>query len=394
MILIIISIIFIIKNREAKLSSVIPSTKDEILVFAIRKNTANKNNKEISSEYQQDTIDILGLNLENRNVNSIFKHPFPQNTDSNPRVKWKLRGLVDGNSGHYYFLNSINIDEFYFFKISINITTKKAEIGNVTTISNKSDIIDYIFTGIDSSGTTLLLNIGHLVNLDINKSKSYSPIYKHIDDAVSNEMLLTKNSVFLDDNTIINQGAGAFNYKESFYCNNIAVVSSGKEKNVLLKFGIFPSIVESEKYIPPIAVSGNKKYAYFLSIFPSKDKNKSEGWLCELDIKKKKAQKILVVDDNPPLNYLSFYLRCCKAPGVNLMALFNGKEIQLFDINKRQCIKKIKIESKIKSMRWSMTGNRLGILDFEGRLFIYDMDKNILIEVDQDQDYFDFIWTE
>jgi WD40 repeat protein len=51
-------------------------------------------------------------------------------------------------------------------------------------------------------------------------------------------------------------------------------------------------------------------------------------------------------------------------------------------------------DGKIKNFRWSPDGKKIGIIDYKGRLYIYDIEKKTTVKVNEDPDCFDFFWVE
>ncbi|MCE1245615.1 MAG: hypothetical protein LWY06_03100, partial [Firmicutes bacterium] len=202
------------------------------------------------------------------------------------------------------------------------------------------------------------------------------------------------NALFKDENTVVV-------LTRSLLKDYFAVVTSSDEKKwktvehfePKLRLKLFP-------IFSPMDLSPDRSTLAFFTILQPEDNSKNTKLLLVCyDLEKDKIVNetaLYIIDDYFDEKYHPTDMKW-NPVNKDLILFFHKDRFHLIDIphQKTEIIDTTKIEcQEVKSFRWSPDGKQIGILDFSGKLFIYDLTLKKTEKIYHDPDCFDFFWVE
>ena len=375
----------------------------QIVVLADR-----RNNKSDKSNFSKRKIELLKVSFNDKKVLKFKQEiiiDFPYNTESNrsdPLTHRKLRNLMKGNGEYeYFFIDVINATtsnsklakyQLHFFTPPGKTLLSKKEI-----VRNPPAAEECYFTGLNSRLGFLLFNIGWVTDISsLNESRKYSKIRRlgktpHWKGFAGNARFLKDGSIItlnsLSESSVVNEAL--------VHQNLLEFKPVGRLTGKTLRHGYSPNshlgIIKSE-YSSPLALSPDDKVAGFFALLPEEDTKRNYSWFCLWNIEKDSADNIVRINEGFIKNFGPDGILWNPDLDNHIVALFTGKEFLIIDYKQKKIKKSFLSGACLKSMRWSPDGNRLGILDFDGSFYVYDMEKDSVEKIFQDNDYFDFFW--
>lgn len=459
--LLIVLILFIVKlivdhNSQGARRYVIPE-KVAIITLSDQRThfKGKKGDFETRVADRKRKLQITGIDIESSD--SIKKHPitsvpFPYRglNDEIPHLYpvFLLRNAVsDIEKGIFTFLNCTN-DSQELFTMRIRFTqifrkenlvdlkhikkmgifSRGLELREKVVARKQFKLDEGAFTSANSDGTQVINHMGFIINVSDDTTSDFCSDREKsvvIDGRnwsmkrVLDNYNSRNGAKFLTDNSVIVKLGGIREEERvgNLVCDPCLLILYSKDDNhnpIALKTG-FNNIIPMLEYRKesPIDISPGRNIVAFQAIYPDASNIKAYLWLSVWNLKTNTTEKICRL--SPPIDEL----RCIKDAGeffafnpnieTNLIAVSSYENIKLIDIKEKKVLKKIPIE-KIKNMRWSPDGKKLGILKngeyeylSEGMdayrvttppsLWIYDLEKDQLEKIDEDPGYFDFFWV-
>ena len=375
-----------------------------------------KDNNKHGSEMENSKATNGGIELSLVNIGKNFvdnKHiasfPFKYNNTDFNRER-RLRNLIsDKNQTSWYFFEfTEQVYNWDFYKIEYDMTRNKVNItrllnsARLTTEDKKSRYSDfdynyvYRYTDINEKKEEILSNQCDIINLR-------DKIYKHLGIQIlaDRETIISySDAKFLNEQCVVFQLVEYPSFKNwvGFY-----QLSSGKTACLEAGYGL---VHQSLIFLSPIDINRTTGDVAF---FYRKEKNESnftsdQGLILATTNKKNmKVANILKLPENyhiPPSRYgIDAIMKWCPKADSSIVAIANIFPINLninlilVDMHKRRIIKELKADFETISLRWSPDGKKIGILSREGKMYIYDLEKDSLDKIAEDKDYFDFFWV-
>lgn len=379
------------RNREF-----LPPNQNESIKFAEIDHKSNYDYK-----YRNIAFTLVNVNSGKikRDIHS-FIFPF----ESVRFYKKKLNNLIVNSKNSdimFFFEHTNSFDKFLCVKIKVKENLKIALtciidddyiLKQINGEKGKYSCFDSIrYSGIDTSGEKIISNF-NIINIrdkrqinyeltDINGSRTF------------NELVTIISSSYLNDQKFMIQVAGIDNKNYLVFVDD-----SGKcKKNIRYDYCLPQYPVN---YIYPTGVSCKGDKIVFISnnqVYKN-EKGPKVIRLTEFDIANNEFRNIIDFDYYPGIipNERSDYdtiMKFCPKNNSLLVAANLTSPTIIIDIDKKKIIRRIETTSIVKSLRWSPDGKKIGILDWDGELYIYDLEKDFLKKIAEDQDYFDFIWV-
>lgn len=327
---------------------------------------------------------------EKDKIKTIAEHFFPFEKNRHLQGKWqnlKRRG------NNWFFINNTNKD-WMLFEFFYDVVKEKIYIGNtgklrtffsddvhligitpdcrqiLDSFGNLTDI-EYVEVSEDSGNTNAGMNNSSLINAsDINNKAEIRSI------------------VLTDDNYIIIQKETASESSVGLYENHIIIKKLNNNQVKSVSYGFDPCQNHDRFRFCPTDINQERTKVIFLADL--NQKNKRELWVCVWDTRFNKVSQVSLIDGYLPMTPDSLLWRpvknsheaaLCQIDGVIIIDSDSGKIIE-------------RITPSFGTIRWSPDGSKLGMMDYQGRLYYYDMNTKKLIRVDENPDNFNFFWVE
>ena len=310
--------------------------------------------------------------------------------------------LKDSNNDSYCLYNILYGAGFYItvvYKLEYFSLIKKAIVTDkmrVKTIHGYRTNLNY--ADIDLKNKFIFLNNGGCRDLKSSqkRSRNYYRI-KNIDTSKCDESFEQDFNIWskiLPDGSVL-QISIKYNKEKSGLEREstvLRVLPSEVGKYKYLNFGFNYQYKKDFISDPSITLSPSGKQVCFLTLLPEDGKMEYYCWLCIWDFSKEKVHKIVKMKKWQ--EYPNGYSHLLWNPNSSnsIIAFFLSEQYFLIDYQQKKITKTFKAGKDLKSMRWSPDGNRLGIMDYDGSFYIYDMKKNKVEFITKDKDYFDFFW--
>lgn len=150
----------------------------------------------------------------------------------------------------------------------------------------------------------------------------------------------------------------------------------------------------------PISISPDRNRLLFLARYSGKPEKMGsiyeiQLWLSLLNLQDKTIRKILPMEVKKPAKKVTIRWNPINTDLVAISGVY-GQEIEIIDINRKSRIsigRVYKHGRKIISMQWSPKGDKLGYLDNEGNIIVYNVKTNAYKIIDKNVCYFDIFWN-
>jgi hypothetical protein len=439
-VLLIVGMVFILLFKQFHQPKQV-SHREELLVFS-NKNTTTDNNKP-NSLFTLYLLEGLKSSQPKKTTISSFKLPFASiemdkhaHTDDDAERKWY--NLIETGKNKWLFCNYTGRQGWQRFELSYDTTFRKTKTGDSSAIQGY--ITDSFITGIDATGKCIVKSSGNFVNADgsvRNYSEDDLMFFKVLnlsDKANKCETgeLSYLNAVYLDCNSMV------FFIRRSISGNSLTKVTFSREtpESGLLEFVSLPFKSGSKKkeaesgailsnssgnsvfmrphWFTPLAASPDKKRIAFIAEYSSSPKDswfsmerynydsqenvRPEIWLSVWDMEANKIEQIETLPDAEAIGVTPFAILWCFAEDSKLVSVYTTVGIYIID-TKEHKTKKILFDNALRNIndvvviRWSPDGSMLGFLTGEGRLFVYNLEKDTLSLVNEDTNCFNFVWV-
>lgn len=182
---------------------------------------------------------------------------------------------------------------------------------------------------------------------------------------------------------------------------NVVMLYSNREQKILWKgsFGYSPFGINMggfEKATSPLALSSDgNKAAFLIRMKGTSPEDPFPLYLSVLNLKTKQFENVLEIPwgiEKGGLFYQRIFLKWNPRNDSNLIVLGASEKdrIYLIDVTKKKIIKEW--NNQIRSIRWSPEGEKLGMLDNDSTLTIFNMKTKKEKVIADNKKYFDFIW--
>lgn len=279
--------------------------------------------------------------------------------------------------------------------------------------SESSFYLNGHFTNMNSNGNNILTNYGDIIDLD--KENNYKFGYNiyydstkgKIDRKEKKYLYYPQGAMFVGKNEGVIQNAGSDTKIGGYRCyENILLFLSRKDgllKEIKSGFSKTPLSYKSE-IMSPLDISPDKDNVAFWAYYPRdvflpvyKNENKQCSlWLSIWNLRDNKISKIIRLAsfkfDVCEHFAKKLFIKYSPDPQYPLIAVTPEKNIVIVDYKKKEIVKTIE-KGLPKSLRWSPDGKKLGFMMEDGKLYVYDLEKDSLKMIDEDNDYFDFFWV-
>ncbi len=371
------------------------------------------------SYYKNRVIELVPINIYSKEIPiaNIGTFTFPYKGD---RVFLKLRNLIQNSAGNkWFFFESTNSDKnwdcleicldkgknkYIFNKL---ISDEKIVINSFEN-EPKGNLVDFHepdicrLSSIDDKYNYLMFNQGYLINISKKTANSLSFLPSNTADNA-----LLDNNLEFSWGIFINKKRIALQWMTFPDCKNyLSIIEANNVNLKTLNVGYGPAH-NRWIYILQIDVDKNREKVAFLTTVK---RNKEE-----LNNEERISLKILETDNmlikeliDIPIHYrllpsntgIITILKWSPNNISSLLALDNianikSDETNLFVINEKtnKIVRSKSKNFKTKSLRWSPDGKKIGLLSWDGALYVYDIEKDTLDKIAEDQDYFDFFWV-
>ena len=379
-----------------KISQFYFSDNSQLILVADRENPrVDAKIKYGDMNYDERKIELIKIEYKEngyfrKKSKKLIPYPYSNRFDRYHFTFGKFRNLINNveNSNSYFFNMANTEDEWAVFKIGYNFWTDKIYATDLVKIKNNQFLRDYNIVGVDSTGKNFLIQDGgelHLSEAKISRNGILGSKIK----------FFSCGAKYQGDHSIITQGMNLDSSKESksFYPNILSRSSNKVNESKFIESGYLHIMFLGSDPYPntPLALSADKNRVIFLAYYHGKSPS-YELWICSWNINNNTIERILKIQDNTWRVYKSESIICNPDIDRNLFAANLTNGILIVDMDKKKITKTITDLEECRSIRWSRDGKKLGILDTKGKLYLYCLDNDKYSMIDQDQDYFDFIW--
>ena len=356
-------------------------------------------------EVKKGTINFFRINTENINdIVPFGSFNFSSNSKRNPK---NLRNFMFNkyNNAWYFFEHTQDNNTWICIKIKYNETLDKLDMNTIFNkkqfkynndeIFTSDDNIQFIifYTGIDKEEKHILSDSGFILDIVQERCKNWIDIPKEKLPQIfckPNKAIDFNGSIFIDEKNTALQISEVQSFTLIFLSD-----TNEKYKGVLKeRYGLAHTGYD---YKIPMDISfDNKKLAFLTNQTKSLDNQKLN--LLIINLPDRKVVKICSLPDGSSINRSDgknyAILKWGKCKNANYIALENMyHDLLIVDIDTEEVIRKIRKKFLTKSLRWSPDGKRIGLLNWEGEFYVYDLEKDSLVKIAEDKDYFDFFWV-
>ncbi len=328
-----------------------------------------------------------------------YEHPFLYTK--------KLNNLIGNKDGYnwLFFEYTDSSSKWLCMKISFDNIKKKMNfkemIVNMPIIyenQNQNGVYfdsdsNYIFPEMDSMGEKILTYSSCIINIKDCKMHFLPELCD--DKGIFNK--IDMGSAFINDNEIITQSisevesyTGYFEKSKSYI--SIVNLNGTLKKQIQKGYGKI-SLIRSYYFPIDVSIDSSKAAFTFYNDLSSENNRMAIG---VLNLINNNIEELSVLPENSTISTNRWNTKCiikwCPVKEPHLMALANfSNEILIVDVEKKGIIKKLNFE--VKSLRWSPDGKKIGFLSREGKMYVYNLEKDSLDKISEDSDYFDFFWV-
>lgn len=385
-----------------KMFTRIPSSKYDLIVLKWLNVDPFKSEKQLSS-----AIEFWSIKLENnKSIKRELIYTFYPQDDCKFETKFLSfddTTLFTDTKNRAYYLTGRCDDSTCFYRFHFDET----EQIKVKKIADGIKSVFWPISAIDSSEQFVLDMHGNMFNIIENTFLSFGhPVY--FEEIPNNDNYASKTafvgaSTYVDDNSIA-YVYPTTNYDENKSPHNVLVklsLNTYEIKTAIWGFYPLRPFFRNDDYSLPLDVSKTKELA-FISYLANYKNNVYELWLSIWDFNTDKVYSVVklseydLAKDGQP-QFLSLFINPIinwnlHSTDIIAIAIDN---LWIIDTKKKTILSNESI-GQIISMRWSNSGNRLGLLsryNYSTILNIYNKDANTHYTIDVDKDALEEFWN-